>query len=148
MPPRLPPPRAPSSRLLLAFLGLNMAVWAVVCAGGCAVGRTPAGGIVMGAELGALPETASEVAAAAAGFLPFPFNKLGELAVLGVTAYAANQRGRHKGWEERSAAAGEVPPPPPPRPAAPPVHRPAGPDGAGAGRADAAVEALAPGVTP
>lgn len=72
---------------------------------GCAAGRGPAGEVVVGLDVAKLPETATELAATAAGLIPGPWGKLIETGVLAVGAGAlAHQRARHVGWDEAEQA--------------------------------------------
>ena len=77
--------------------------------GGCAAGRTPYGGTVVGFEVGAInPESVSEAAAFGAQFLPAPWGgiltagaSVFGLAGVGAAADArAKRKGERAGWDE------------------------------------------------
>lgn len=74
---------------------------------GCAAGKTATGGVVVGFDVAALPETAGEMAGAAAEFLPEPWRSLTMAGVTllgggGLLGYA-KKKGEAQGWEEREA---------------------------------------------
>lgn len=87
--------------LLLAGVGLLFAA-------GCAAGRGPGGEVVVGFDVAKLPENATQLAAAAAGFLPEPWGTIASGVVLSVGAGAAGllkgkRDGERAGWEEAAA---------------------------------------------
>lgn len=79
----------------------------VLALAGCAAGKTATGGVVVGFDVAALPETAGEMAGAAAEFLPEPWKSLTMAGVTllgggGLLGYA-KKKGEAQGWEEREA---------------------------------------------
>ena len=104
-------------------------LWVVVGAclawgvGGCAAGRAEGGGVVVGFDVGAVPQVAGKVVASVSPFLPEPWaslgvglgSLLGGGAVYGLgrrVAHAERDRADADFWEGQRAAAGSVPRPP------------------------------------
>ena len=92
---------------------------------GCAAGRGPAGEVIVGIDIAKLPETAGELANAAAGFLPPPWGTLVQLGAGllfgGGSVAVAAQRSRRRedaAWDEAErrtyerVAIPQSPPPP------------------------------------
>jgi len=84
--------------LAVGLIGLACVVLALTF-GGCAAGRGPAGEIIIGWDVAKLPETAGELANAAAGFLPPPWNLIAGAGALALTGYAAKKKGEDRGWD-------------------------------------------------
>lgn len=92
-------------RALLRALLVVLTI-ALVC--GCAVGRGPAGEIVVGLDVGRSAETAEEALQAAAGLLPPPWDKaaaaLLTVALAGWSAARSRRDGERSGWDEGVAS--------------------------------------------
>lgn len=91
---------------MAALLLCTIAV-AMVFMSGCAAGKTATGGVVVGFDVAALPETAGEMAGAAAEFLPEPWKSLTLAGVTllgggGLLGYA-KKKGEAQGWDERES---------------------------------------------
>ena len=85
----------------------SLCVLALLVLGGCAAGKTATGGVVVGFDVAALPETAGEAVGAAAEFLPEPWRTiaLGGVTLLGgggLLGYA-KKKGEAQGWDERES---------------------------------------------
>lgn len=94
-------------------MNANRAAFACVCLGGlflsgCAAGRGPGGEVVVGFDVAKLPESATQLAATAAGFLPEPWGSIASGVVLSIGAGAAGllkgrRDGERAGWDEAAA---------------------------------------------
>ena len=90
-------------------LKCSLCVLSLIVLGGCAAGKTATGGVVVGFDVARMPESAGEVANAAATFLPQPWRGLAETAiyvlggggVVGAVGYAAKKKGEEVGWIDR-----------------------------------------------
>lgn len=85
----------------------SLCVLSLFVLGGCAAGKTATGGVVVGFDVAALPETAGEAISAASEFLPEPWRSiaLGGVTLLGgggLLGYA-KKKGEAQGWEERES---------------------------------------------
>lgn len=90
--------------LIVAYVGLCVFVATL---SGCAAGKTATGGVVVGFDVAALPETAAEAAGAAAEFLPEPWKSITLAGVTllgggGLLGYA-KKKGEAQGWDERES---------------------------------------------
>jgi len=88
---------------VLALCGVA-AVWMQ----GCAAGRGPGGEVIVGFDVAKLPESATQLAATAAGFLPAPWGEIASGLVLSVGAgaaahYRGKRAGERAGWDEATA---------------------------------------------
>lgn len=87
--------------------GVIMLLVLVLALAGCAAGKTATGGVVVGFDVAALPETAAEAAGAAAEFLPEPWKSITLAGVTllgggGLLGYA-KKKGEAQGWDERES---------------------------------------------
>lgn len=93
------------AKVILIILCVIIIAALLVLLTGCAAGRGPAGEIIIGMDVARLPENTTELANAAAGFLPPPWSAIATTAIglfgAGAAAYGAKKRGEERGWDQR-----------------------------------------------